>query len=306
MTKHATLAPDALARASAAADVVAAYAAEPLALRIRALLPSLIQSEARVATVVLNDSPSVVLLSVTQLAERAGSSASTVVRLCQRIGFRGYQDLKIALAQELIPAIQRIQSDVSETDDASSILDHVLAASADATRDAGATIDRVQFVQAVDALAAAQRVLFLGVGTSAPIAQDAAYRFATIGIQAQAPPDVHVQHVSARLLAAGDVCVAVSHTGQTHETVAAVTSAAAGGAKTVAVTSFVQSPLAEIADVVLIAGSRETRFRVEAMASRIAHVAVLDALFVALAMRDAKRATEYLDLTSDVLGEHRF
>jgi RpiR family carbohydrate utilization transcriptional regulator len=149
-------------------------------------------------------------------------------------------------------------------------------------------------------------VLFVGVGTSAPLAQDAAYRLLTLGIRAQAPPDVHVQHVAARLLGPGDACFAVSHTGQTRETIAAMRAAREAGATTIAVTSFSHSPLTEIAEIVLVAGSRETAFRIEAMASRIAHITVLDAIFVSLALADRRRATAALDVTASVLSEHRF
>lgn len=76
------------------------------------------------------------------------------------------------------------------------------------------TVDVREFERAVSVLRWARRVLFVGVGTSAPLAQDAAYRFLTIGVHAEAPPDVHTQHVAARLLGSEDACFAVSHAGR--------------------------------------------------------------------------------------------
>jgi DNA-binding MurR/RpiR family transcriptional regulator len=111
----------------------------------------------------------------------------------------------------------------------------------------------------------------IGVGTSAPLAQDAAYRFRIAGVLAEAPHDVHVQHVSARLLGPGSVCVCFSHTGQTRETLGSVTAARNAGAVTIAIISFFRSPLTKLVDLVLVAGSGETDYRVEAMASRVAH-----------------------------------
>lgn len=46
----------------------------------------------------------------------------------------------------------------------------------------------------------------------------------------------------------------------------------------VAVTSFFRSPLRTLADISLVAGSRETGFRVGAMTSRLVHYTVLDSL----------------------------
>jgi RpiR family carbohydrate utilization transcriptional regulator len=77
------------------------------------------------------------------------------------------------------------------------------------------------------------------------------------------------------------------------------------GAGTVAVTSFAASPLTELVDHAIIAGAREVSFRLEAMGSRLAHMAVMDALVAAVALSDEKRAAAALELYTDALSEHR-
>jgi DNA-binding MurR/RpiR family transcriptional regulator len=274
--------------------------------RIRAVLPSLIPSEARVARFAIDQPGEVIHLSVTELAATAQTSASTVMRFCQKLGFRGYQDFKIALAQDGTPPLKRIQADVTEEDSAEEILQKVVHAAAEAVASAASTVDAGAFEQAVAAIGAAERILVVGVGSSLPIVQDIAYRLLTLGLRVEAPLDVHVQHVTASLLSERDVCLAISHTGSTRETVATVRAAAQAGARTIAVSSFLQSPLTELADLSLVSGSRETAFRVEAMASRLAHLSVLDALFVAVAVRNRERALAAQDVYGSVLSEHRF
>lgn len=272
---------------------------------IRAALPSLQPADARVVGVILDDPASAVYLTVTEVAARAGTSASTVVRACQELGFRGFHELKLALARDLgtgtVPA-----RDITENDSPGEVLRKVLAADAEAIGGSLATVDEAAFESAVERLDAARSVLFVGVGTSAPLAQDAAYRFLTIGINAQAPADVHVQHVTARMLKAGDVCFAVSHTGSTRETVEAVASAREAGATTIAISSFFRSPLADLADLLLVAGGAEHSFRIEAMASRIGHLTVLDALFVAVALRRPDSARNALEEVGRTLSAHRY
>jgi DNA-binding MurR/RpiR family transcriptional regulator len=272
--------------------------------RIRALQPSLHPSDARVAHAILQEPEAIINVTVSDLASRAETSASTVVRACQRLGFTGFHDLKLGLARE--SGLERVApSDIGATDTPGEVVRKILAADAAAMHDAVSTIDSDQMTEAVDALEGAGRILLVAVGTSAPLAQDAAYRFRTIGLEADAPADVHVQHVRARLLEPTDVCLAISHTGSTHETIACVTTARALGVKTVALTSFARSPLTELVDVALIAGSRETSFRIEAMASRLVHVSVLDALFVSIALRRPDAAAAAIAATGEVLGEHR-
>lgn len=274
--------------------------------RIRALSASLNRSEARVARRILAEPTGIVFRSVSEVAAEAGTSISTVVRCCQTLGFRGFQDMKIALARASIAPLQRIQGDIRADDSPQDVLHKVFSASEDAIRESTATIEPGPFAAAVGAIRAARRVLFVGVGTSAPLAQDAAYRFLTIGLRAEAPADVHVQHVVARLLGSEDVCVAISHTGSTRETLAAVRAASTAGATVVSLTSFARSPLTTASHIAIVSGSRETSFRMEAMASRIAHLCVLDALFVAVALAQQDRATEVLDITASVLSEHRY
>ncbi len=273
---------------------------------IRARIPSLAPSEARVARRILADPEAVMFQSVTELAGNADTSLSTVVRFCQTIGLRGFQDLKLALARESIPAVRRLQGDVEQGDPPGVVLKKILHADAGALGDAEDVVTHADFERLVETVATARRMLFVAVGTSAPLAEDAAYRLTTLGLDARAPADVHVQHVSAAMLGPGDLCFAVSHTGSTRETLAAVETARDAGATTAALTSFARSPLTDLVDVAVVAGSRETAFRVEAMASRLVHLAVLDALFVAVALRDPERAQRFLDRTGQVLTEHRF
>jgi DNA-binding MurR/RpiR family transcriptional regulator len=272
------------------------------------MMPSLNRSEARIARVILSDPAGVVHFSTGDVAERAQVAGSTVVRACQKMGFRGFQHLKIALAQEVgAPrAASGVLEEGGEGGSAHDVLRRVLLSGSRVLKDSIFTVGAAQFEAAVGALEGAGRVLFVGVGTSAPLAQDAAYRFLTIGARSEAPPDVHTQHVAARLLGPGDVCFAVSHTGSTRETVANVRAAKGAGATTIAVTSFSRSPITEHTDVVLVAGGPEESFRLEAMASRVAHLMVLDALFVAVAQRTPERSNAALDAYADVLSEHRF
>ncbi|WP_207945752.1 MurR/RpiR family transcriptional regulator [Actinomadura sp. 7K534] len=274
--------------------------------QIRAARPAYVRGDRRVADAVLADPEAVIHLTVSDLAEEAGTAASTVVRFCQRLGLRGFHALKLAIARELGGGNALIESRVEAGDRPIDVLGKIITSDAEALRDIGSTIDAEQLDTAVDALHRAERILLVGVGTSAPLAQDFAYRLLTIGLHADAPADAHVQHVAARLLGPSDACLAVSHTGSTRETVSAMEAAHGVRAATIALTSFARSPLTSVADTVLVAGSRETSFRIEAMTSRIAHLSLLDALFVSLVLRRPAAASAASEVTGGVLAEHRF
>lgn len=254
---------------------------------------------------VLADPLAVLSASVTELADRASTSAASVVRMCTSIGLKGYQELKTRLAVEYIPDRDALpggdHAPVTGEQPTATLLRDFAAA----LRDTAAVLDVEQVQSVVDALSSARRIQFAAVGTSAMLAFDGAYRLTTLGLSALYIGDVHAQHIQARMLGPGDVLFAVSHTGSTFETLAAVRAARTAGATIVAITSFAQSPLTELCDHAIIAGSAETRVRVEAVTSRLVHLAVLDALNVLLRQR-LPDADTHLKAAADVLAEHRF
>lgn len=226
--------------------------------------------------------------SITEIAAEANVAESTVVRTCKSLGFTGFGGLKLAIARG---------SDVAATPGGGGppgsgrcdILDLVLAASASTVADCAVTVDAAVFGRVIAAVGAAETVAVVGVGGSGALAADAAYQWASLGLRVAAPVDPRAQERTVAALRPGDVCLAVSHSGTTPETLACVSGAGRAGATTAAVTSSARSRLAAAVDLALVAGAPGTSVRDGAMASRFAHLAVLDALYVGVALADPER-----------------
>ncbi len=274
---------------SARVDGSVARGRAALLARVGGSLPPLQAAERRVAQLLLQQPARAIFCSVAELAELASTSGATVVRCAQKLGFKGFHDLKVSLAEELAGTISPAAAAQAACDPRLAALAQVTAAGAATVRDAAALVDPAVFDASVDALDRARRVLVVGVGSSAALCQDAASRFTAIGRHAQAPADVHDQHVRARLLNATDACLALSHTGATRETLGAVGAAVESGATTIAITSFARSSLTELVDHAIVAGTRAVTLRLEPLATRLAHLALLDSLVVAVARRDEPR-----------------
>jgi DNA-binding MurR/RpiR family transcriptional regulator len=89
------------------------------------------------------------------------------------------------------------------------------------------------------------------------------------------------------------------------ETLSATRLAKEAGATTIVLTNYGRSPILEYSDIVLNTMARETQFRTEAMTSRIAQLAVVDALIAALALADYERSVSTIKKTFDVLSTKR-
>jgi DNA-binding MurR/RpiR family transcriptional regulator len=274
--------------------------------RIRVAQPNMARSAQRIADFVLAQPQEIVGMSVTEIAEAVDVSEGSIINFCRSIGLSGFQQLKLSLAQELVQPVQFIHEDLEPDDNVESICRKVFHSGIQALRDTMSVLDPATLTAAMETLRQAKRIEIYGIGSSAPIAEDAHYRMMRIGLDARVVVDSHIQAISASRCDPDVAVLTVSHTGATHETIAATRLAKEAGAKTVVITNFARSPIQAYADIVLFTMARETQFRTEAMASRIAQLCVVDALIAALAMADYDRSTTTLRETFDVLSIKRF
>ncbi|PZG43281.1 hypothetical protein C1I98_18580 [Spongiactinospora gelatinilytica] len=182
------------------------------AARIRALLPSLVPSERRVADVCLKRPAAVIEWSVAEPAAAAGTSTATVVRACKTLGFEGFQHLRLMLARDTA----QLGAPSEPPEDApAGIVSAVFKAAAGSLGPALETLEESELDRAVEVVADARRLLLVGAGGSDPPVQDAALRFVCAGRPAEAPIDAITQTLTARLLSPADACVVVSHRAST-------------------------------------------------------------------------------------------
>ena len=274
--------------------------------RIRLSYKSMGPMSKAIADFILAQPQRVMAMSVTELSEATGASQGSVVNFCQNLGLSGFQQLKLSLAQAVVQPVQYIHEDLERSDDIETVCRKVFHGGIQALRDSMSALEPKSIAAAVQLMRSAKRIEIYGIGSSAPIAEDAHYRMLRIGLDAKAVTDSHVQAISASRTTPDVAVLTISHTGSTRETVVATQLAKEAGAKTVVLTNFGRSPIQAFADVTLFTMARETLFRTEAMTSRIAQLCVIDTLIAALALADYERSTETLRETFDVLSLKRF
>jgi DNA-binding MurR/RpiR family transcriptional regulator len=274
--------------------------------RIRIRQASLGPSTRSIAGFVLENPGQVVGMSVTELAEATGASDGSVINFCRQLGLSGFQQFKLSLAQETVKPVQFIHEDLQPADDTAAVCRKMFSAGIQALRDTLSVLDPDAVASAVKAIKAAERIEIYGIGSSAPIAEDAQYRMLRIGLNVKVVTDSHIQAISASLTGPKVVVLTISHSGATHETLASTRLAKEAGATTIVVTNFANSPIQAYADIKLFTMSRETKFRTEAMTSRIAQLCVLDTLVAGIALDDYEQSVSVLQKTFNVLALKRF
>ena len=111
--------------------------------------------------------------------------------------------------------------------------------------------------------------------------------------------------MSASLLGTADVAVGFSHSGSTLVTIEALQIARKNGARTIAITNYLGSPIAEAADVVICSTAQGSPLLGENAAARIAQLTILDTIFVLVAQRNYKAAEANLAKTKAAVREKR-
>ena len=278
---------------------------------VRQSLPRLSSSEARVAEAIIADPTIVVDLTITDLAQLCGTSLSTVARFCQTLGYTGYREFRMEVASALSrEAAERdrfglADADISPDDSAADVVAKIAFHEVLAIEQTAQGLDVEVFDRVVDAIAGAAHVDLYGFGASGLTAQDLQQKLARIGISAFCSVDVHLALVSAALRKPGDVAIGISHSGLTTETIHALSVARDAGATTVALTNSPESPITEVADAVLTTQARESLYRMGAMSSRIAQLALVDFLFVRVAQRRHEEVADPLRRTFEVTASHK-
>jgi RpiR family carbohydrate utilization transcriptional regulator len=274
--------------------------------RIQGAYASLRAAEQRVADFVLRHPEELIYLTVTELAERTETSESTVVRLCQKIGYKGYQEFKIVLARDLVDQANPIYGQVSPDDSLAELKKKVFQANAQALQDTLEVLEESDLSRAIDAVAAARRVEIYGVGGSGPIALDAYHKCLKLGINAIALSDSDMMAMSSALLQPGMVALGISHTGASRDVCEALANARNAGAATICITHRPNSPITKVADITLFTAAKETAFRSDALSSRIAQLSIVDTIYVGVALKDYDRSLKTVLRTREATASKRY
>ncbi len=258
--------------------------------RIRGHYASLSPAEKKVADFILANFEDVIRMTLAEVAQRSGVSDATAVRFCRSLGYEGFLDLKIALTRAIPNSPRLIHDDVAEDDTPYEIACKVLQGSIQALQDTLAMLDPAAFERALTLLAEAERILIVGVGTSGPMAHELFNRLFRLRLNCRVETDSYLQVMQAALLTERDVLVVISQTGGSTDPIRTAAEARIHGCPVICITGNAISPLSDLADVVLLSVSHETR--PETIASRVAQHGLIQALYVALAMRSVEATNE--------------
>ncbi|ODT66858.1 MAG: RpiR family transcriptional regulator [Pelagibacterium sp. SCN 63-23] len=262
-----------------------------------AQIESMTLADQQIAQFILDDPERMLNLSSAALAAATGRSQSSVVKFSQKLGYAGYQQLKLAVTKAKALEWQApsgvIHGTIDASDDYMGIVQKLIGSKLLAMRESSAANDEQTIMAVLEKLADSRRLQLAGVGASSLVAKDFSYKLLKLGRTVLLNSDSHIQISNASALDSRDALMALSYSGRSMETLRIAELAKQRGACVISVTGMQTNPLADIADIRLFTVADEERVRSSAITSRDAQLMLMDMLFILLLRRQVD-ANDYI------------
>jgi RpiR family carbohydrate utilization transcriptional regulator len=265
-------------------------------------LTTLSKSERKVAEYVLDNAKTIIDQNIAQISLAISVSEPTIIRFCRRLGFTGYKDFKLKLAQTMSQPNHNLLSDISEDDTALNIGQKIIDRAISSLSQTRSTLNGDSLNRAVMALRKASRIEFYGQGGSGIVASDAQQKFFRLGTPTVAYSDPYIHSVSATLLDSDCVVVAVSRSGTSKDLLKSIKLAKLAGATTIAITAS-GSALEQVSDITLHIDVKEDSDYYAPIKSRMSQLVILDTLAIAVALEDEETLTKKLLTANQALDD---
>ena len=241
-------------------------------------------------------------LSISSLARECQVAEATVFRFCRALGFEGYHEMRIALAQANATGVLVNQQEPAPDADTATLCEHASALFMTAINGTQNALSPQAVDQAVALLHSARQVFCMGQGGSMAAAKEICARFACITNKFRAVADSHMQVMAASLMTEQDVVLFVSYSGATRDLMETLRTAKANGAKIILITHYEDSPGAKLADIVLLCGAQESPLDSGSIPIKVAVLYVAEVLVLRYILDDKPGSTEAQERTTEALA----
>ncbi|MFD2639033.1 MurR/RpiR family transcriptional regulator [Piscibacillus salipiscarius] len=261
-------------------------------------------SERKIAQFILDYPEKAINMTATELGKESETSSAAVIRLCKSLKLKGFQELKLRVAGDLQRNDVMEFRDIEPNEPHTTTIEKVTLNSVQTIQETADLIDTDSLNQAVNALLEGNRIYIFGVGASSIPAIDAYQKLIRINRAAFVLTDLHMAATAVANTDERDIVFGISFSGETHEVAKILEIANSQGAKTISLTKYGRSMVADQADINLYtSATKEASFRSGATSSRLAQLHVIDILFMCLASKSYEQTVDYLDSTRTAIRD---
>ncbi|MGF7058505.1 MurR/RpiR family transcriptional regulator [Brassicibacter mesophilus] len=265
------------------------------------------QSEVKLSEYILSNTNEISTISVQKLAKLSKISPASVIRFCKKMGYNGFQDLKLDLVKDMSQRnnTEKVYEDITTHDTIGEMMQKLSYENTKVIQNTIDLMDEKEVEKAINAINKGKIIYIFGVGASGLVAKDFQYKLMRIKKTVISYIDSHTQLASSANIENSDVAIGISYSGKTLEVYKAMKKAKDKGATTISITKYGKNPLSEISDINIGVAGNEQNIRVGAIASRIAQLTAIDVLFVGITKNDFEIISDYIKNTRESVEEFK-
>lgn len=243
---------------------------------------NLFEAEKKIADYVINNKEKIAYMTVSELSKKSNVSEATIVRFCKKSDFKGFHDLKINIAKEMVKLEEEETSNEISTENINQSVKNILANKIEELTQTISMMDEDSIKQILKVIKDARLVQVVAVGNTLPVALDLAYKLNQIGISAVVNTIWETQLAFSYTLTGKDVVIAISNSGASKKIITLMDVANERKATTISITKHQTSPIAKKSNYHIKAATREKLFLDEFSFSRVSFMAVVEILYLLL------------------------
>ena len=270
-------------------------------IRINSAYNALLPTEQQIADYILQNKEVISSGNIQELAENIGTSKASVTRFCQRLGYKGFKDFKVAFIRDLGIDLPDVHEGITKDDNIKTIVEKICRSNSQASLETVRILSPEELAKAVSVIVKAKRVYIFAEGPVAAVGIDLYHKLLRIGISCSFLQDRRMQSIQAALTDENDVVIALSYSGASKGIVKVLQLAKENNARTIVITNNIGSPVTEVAELVLY-GSTNIRSTITGtIEPRTSQLCVVNSLFMAIISLDGDQVMESLKKTNKVV-----
>lgn len=258
---------------------------------IRSARDEMSANEKKLADFILNNASLIRDYSSQQIAASVGVSQSSVVKFGQKLGYKGFTDLKLAIHESVVKQesnVAVLHGKGASNGARFSLKDKMYHTKCEAISGATNLNDDDTILAAARAIQTSARVQLVGSGSASAAARDTAFKLMGLGKPVIIEDDTDLQLLGVNMLERGDCLIIISALGQSSHQAQLAKQAKKAGVTIISVTNQAANPVAALAGIRLYSVPRGGDADLQDVIAVTSQQHVMDLVFYTLALRDSR------------------
>lgn len=243
-------------------------------------------------------------MTIQSISSDTKISTATVSRFAKKLGYTNFQSLRLSLAEEKTDS-SKLFEEINENDSLLEMSYKIFNSSIDALKMTSQNLSERLLKDAIKIILQAKTLGIFGLGASNVVALDGYHKFLRTSINVNYASDYHMQLMAMTRFDKTDAAIIISHTGMDKNAIELAEIAKKNEVPLILITGIANSPLAEYANVVLLATAEETQYRAEALHALVAQISLIDTLFMLVAIKTNAKSVSILDDIRETIQKTR-